>query len=174
MMQEQFAGPGVQGLNGPKVYEGHGHQSRAHGAENPGGFGAAIAIALLQRDGGYGDTGQDGEANGDEEQGALLIIESGMKQFQKMYADGDGAENISGCDDGRKAASERKMEQDRGQQAQYRETEEHDDLREVRISSGCNQGGEGADVPEEGETGGREGQPTAAQARAGAVAKEQV
>ena len=43
-MQQQLAGPGVQRLIGSEMDEGHGHQSRAHGAENPGGLGAAGAV----------------------------------------------------------------------------------------------------------------------------------
>ncbi len=46
VMQQQFAGPGVQRLAGSEMDERHGHQGGAHGAENPGSLRPAIAVSL--------------------------------------------------------------------------------------------------------------------------------
>src|ERR1700748_2868394 len=97
-----------------------------------------------------------------------------MEEVPEMDSNGDGAESISGCNDRRKAAIERKMQQYGGKQAQDGEAEKDDDFREFRISRGCNQGGDGADVPEEGETGGSERQPASTQPCTGAVPEEQI
>src|SRR5271155_3273969 len=97
-----------------------------------------------------------------------------MQQLRKMYPDGGGAQSISGCDNRRKAAVQRKMQQHGGKQAQDRKAKEDDHFRQLRISRGCNQGSDGADIPEEREAGGGKRQPASAQAGTRAVPQEQV
>ena len=75
---------------------------------------------------------------------------------------------------GAKLPSSERCKQHRRQQAQDREAEEDDHFREICISSGGNQCGQCADVPEERQPGGGEGQPASAQARTGTVAQQQV
>ena len=66
------------------------------------------------------------------------------------------------------------MQQDRGEEAQYGEAEEYDNFGDVGVARGSDQGGQCADVPEEGETGGGEGQPASAKTGSGSVLEKQI
>ena len=174
MVYQQFAGPGLAGVVAGEMHERGGEQRQAHGGQNSHPAGAAAN---------HRTAGQSQEAEGDRQQRRVVQPGAVAADLEKMHRHRGRAQRISGGHEAqvrapeggvaRRRVAQPDVQQHGRQNAQYRETDGHEQVQQAGRHFGVGQYGQGSQVPHQRKHGYQGGPVPAAPGRPPAPAVQQ-